>query len=344
MKEKNDYLICENILICEAIKILEKNLYKILIVIDSNGKLIGTISDGDVRRYLIRDGDLNKTCIAIANINCIFSENINDFEKINIARKNLVKLIPIVNNEKIVVDILEISKLPNVINNTIVIMAGGLGKRLRPMTNTIPKPLLKVGNKPIIRRITDKFSNEGFHQFIISLGYLSEKFLDYYSNHDKSISPKFIFEKKPLGTAGPLSSLLDIDDISYPIVVTNGDVIFDDNIFSVLDYFERSSIDGLMLCREEFCSVPYGVVESDNKNNFITIKEKPKYKYLVNGGIYILTKKIIELIKQEEIIDMPDLFIRAKLKKYLIKTHTLKDYWIDVGRVANLEEANQKFN
>ena len=285
MKEKKDYLINEKKLLFEAINVLEKNYSKILIVVDSNDKLIGTISDGDIRRRLIKNGDINISCGDLANKNCVFSEPHQLSFKLTLAKKKGITVIPIVNKENQVLDLFEISKPPRSINNAVVIMAGGKGKRLRPLTKNIPKPLLKVGDKPIIRRITDKFSNEGFKKFVISVGYLSEKFFDYYENHDKTIEPEFIIENKPLGTAGPLADLLEIKNIVYPVVVTNGDIIFDDNISAVLDYFESNGIDGLMLCREEYNSIPYGVVESDNESNFINIKEKPKYKYLVNGGI-----------------------------------------------------------
>lgn len=346
MKEKKNYLIQKDILLLDAIKILENNYKKILIVVDSKNKLIGTISDGDVRRRLIRQGDINISCGELANKNCIFSEVINNNgnEIIALARQKRVTLIPVVDENREVIDLIEVTKPSKAIKNSVVIMAGGLGKRLRPLTNNIPKPLLKVGDKPIIRRITDKFSNEGFSQFIISIGYLSDKFLDYYKNVDKTISPVFIHEKKPLGTAGPLSELKNIEQVYYPLVVTNGDVIFEDNISSILENFQEQNIDGLMLCREEHNLIPYGVVESDLDSNFINIKEKPKYNYLVNGGIYILSKKILDLIKEGENLDMPELFMRAKSKDYIVKIFTLKEYWIDVGRVDNLEMANRKFN
>ena len=344
MKDKKNYLINENKLLFEAIKILEINYSKVLVVVNSNKKLVGTISDGDIRRRLISDGNINISCGELANKNCLFSERFEVPYKTELAKKKGISILPVVNKENEVLDLIQLSKPPKVINNAVVIMAGGKGKRLRPLTNTIPKPLLKVGDKPIIRRITDKFSDEGFKNFVISVGYLSQKFFDYYENKDKTIEPFFINEKKPLGTAGPLVDLLNIKDITYPVVVTNGDIIFEDNISSVLDYFETSGIDGMMFCREEYNSIPYGVVEFDDELNFKNIKEKPKYKYLVNGGIYILTKKIIKLISKGEEIDMPDLFLKARSKKYNLKVHTLRDYWIDVGRIDKLQLASEKFN
>ena len=346
MKEKKNYLIDKDILLEDAIKILEKNYNKILIVVDSKNKLVGTISDGDVRRKLIKDGNINISCGELANKNCIFAQAMNkdDNEIIALARKKRISLIPVLDCGREVIDLLEVTKPSKEIMNSVVVMAGGLGKRLRPLTINIPKPLIKVGDKPIIRRITDKFSNEGFSQFIVSIGYLSNKFLDYYKNEDKTISPIFIHEKKPLGTAGPLAELKNMKNVFYPIVVTNGDIIFEDNISSKLEEFQEHNIDGLMLCREEYNSIPYGVVESDFESNFLKIKEKPKYKYLVNAGIYILSEKILKLIKDDENLDMPELFMRAKSKNFVVKTFTLKEYWIDVGRVDNLEMANQKFN
>ena len=343
MKEKKRYLINENKMLSEAFKILEKNFYKTLIVINSNNKLVGTLSDGDIRRRLISTSNINITCGELANKNCIYMERKDDNQKIKLAEKKIVSIIPVINKKHEVIDIFEISKPQEFYDNTIVIMAGGLGKRLRPLTEKTPKPLLKVGDKPIIKRITDKFSQEGFNNFIISVGYLKGKFFDFYKNIDKKTNPRFIQEKKPLGTAGSLVGLSELENVNYPIIVTNGDVIFDDKISIILNSFKKDNIDGMMLCRQECKSIPYGVVESDDDHNFVNIKEKPKINYLVNGGVYILSDKMIDLINKDEKLDMPELFTRANSENYKIKIHVLENYWIDIGLVDNLQSANSKF-
>ena len=344
MDKSQNLFINENQRLKEAIKILENNYNKTLIVIDSKDKLVGTITDGDIRRRLIKNENINISCGELANKNCICTYSKQDIEKLTLAKRKRVTIVPLIDKNKKVIDYIEIEKPQRDINNSVVIMAGGFGKRLRPLTNNIPKPLLKVGNKTILRRITDKFSNEGFINFVISVGYLSKKIINYYKKEDKSINPKFIHEETPLGTAGPLVNLLEISDIVYPIVVTNGDIICDEYIWPILEFAEKNCIDGIMLCREEFNNIPYGVVETDDDSNFISISEKPEYKYLVNGGIYILSSRVISLLKKDEIVDMPDLFLRAKLKKYSMKVFNLKGYWIDVGQLDNLKSAHQRFN
>ena len=344
MNKNQNLFINKDQMLKEAIKILENNYNKILIVIDSKNKLVGTITDGDIRRRLIRNDNINISCGELANKNCIYTYSKQDVQKLTLAKRKRITIIPLLDKNKKVIDYVEIESPQREIKNSVVIMAGGFGKRLRPLTNNIPKPLLKVGNKTILRRITDKFSNEGFINFIISVGYLSKKIINYYKKEDKSINPKFINEETPLGTAGPLEFLSKINDIVYPIVVTNGDIICDEYIWPILEYAEENNIDGIMLCREECNNVPYGVVETDHDSNFLSITEKPEYKYLVNGGIYILSSRLVSLIKKEENIDMPSLFLRAKLKNYVIKVFNLKGYWIDVGRLDNLQSADQKFN
>ena len=344
MDKRENLFINKDQMLKEAVEILENNYQKILIVIDSKNKLVGTITDGDIRRRLIKNDNINVTCGDVANKNCICTYSKQDIEKLTLAKRKRVTIIPLIDKNQKVIDYIEIEKPQREINNSVVIMAGGFGKRLRPLTNKVPKPLLKVGGKTILRRITDKFSNEGFNNFVISVGYLSKKIINYYKKEDKSINPQFINEEIPLGTAGPLISLLNFSDIVYPIVVTNGDIICDEYIWPILELAEKNNIDGIMLCREEFNNVPYGVVEIYQDSNFLSITEKPQYKYLVNGGIYILSSKVISLIKKDENIDMPALFLRAKLKKYKIKVFNLKGYWIDIGQLDNLQSAYQKFN
>ena len=195
---------------------------------------------------------------------------------------------------------------------------------------------------PVISMPDQAFAIHGLSDEFLSdkpiFSEIADDFLDFIGSaklviHNAAFDIKFIN-----------AELKNIEQVYYPLVVTNGDIIFEDNISSILENFQEQNIDGLMLCREEHNLIPYGVVESDLDSNFINIKEKPKYNYLVNGGIYILSKKILDLIKEGENLDMPELYMRAKSKDYIVKIFTLKEYWIDVGRVDNLEMANRKFN
>jgi len=335
------YLVHKNTDIISAIKTLESLTHKVLIIIDEKDKLCGTISDGDVRRWIIsKDG--KKSCESLMNSDCIFAKFDNVDEMLNLAKKRGVSLIPLVNQDNEVIGVHETEFLRTERKaNTAVIMAGGKGTRLLPLTQSIPKPMIEVGGKPIIKRIIDKLIVEGFENIVISLGHLSEVIENYVKNSNFNANIVFSKEEKPLGTAGALANIKKLG-INYPILVTNGDILCECNLSRVLDKAQDNKYDGIMLGKEEKFTMPFGVIEHDN-GRWKGITEKPIYKFIINAGIYMLSESMIELINKEEYLDMTNLFEKAYKQNFKLGVEYTNQYWIDIGRYETLESANKYF-
>lgn len=342
MIDYKKYLVNKNTDIINALKILDSITHKVLIITDSENKLCGTISDGDLRRWII-SRDRKEICESLMNSNCIFANFNNINEMCEKAKHKGISLIPLVDNKKVVVGALETEFLLTERRpNTVVIMAGGKGTRLLPLTESIPKPMVEVGGKPIIKRIIEKLIIDGFENIVISLGHLSEIIEQYIVGCNFDANIVFSKESKPLGTAGALANISK-KNINYPVLVTNGDILCECNLSKLLDKALKSKYDGIMLGKEEKFVIPFGVIhQKDGEWNSIT--EKPTYSYIINGGIYVLSESIISLIKEKEYLDMTTLFEKAKEKKFKLGVECTSQYWIDIGRYETLESANKYFS
>ncbi len=336
------YLVNKNSELMSALNILNNLTHKVLIIVDDNKKLCGTISDGDLRRWVIRK-DSKANCESLMNANCIYAYSHNKEIMKSKAKKKGVSLLPLIDDENKVIGVCEIElRLSEKKKSTAVIMAGGKGTRLLPLTKDVPKPLIEVGGKAIIERIIEKLINEGFQNIVISVGHLSGLIEEYVKGKDFDASISFSRENKPLGTAG---SLADIKkrDIFYPILVTNADILCECNLSNIVEKTMDQNLDGIMLCKEEKYQVPFGVINHNNKE-WKGITEKPTYSFMVNAGIYILSKSMIDLIEENQYLDMPSLFEKAKLKNYKLGIECTSQYWIDIGRYETLDSANKYFS
>ena len=341
MIQYKKYLVNKKEEVISALNVLEKLTHKVLIIIDETGKLAGTITDGDIRRSIIRKE--NKLyCESLMNSNCIYAKNENLDEMIKKAKKKGVSLIPIVDQNKYVVGACEVEfYLTEKKKNTAVIMAGGKGTRLLPLTKNIPKPMVEVGGKPIIERIINKLILEGFHNIVISLGHLPEVIEEYITKRNFDASIVFSRENVPLGTAGALSEICK-KEINYPILVTNGDILCESNLSMIIEKAQVNKFDGIMLGKEQKINMPFGVIEHEN-GRWKGITEKPSYSYIINAGIYVLSEAMIKLIDEKESLDMTSLFEKARENNLKLGVEYTSQYWIDIGRYESLESANKYF-
>ncbi len=341
MIEYKKYIVNENQNIIEALNILNELTHKVLIVTNQEGKLCGTITDGDFRRWIINK-DKKGPCKLLMNTNCLFANEDNLDIIVAKAKKKGVSLLPLVNKFGFVIGAYEIEIiLTEKKENTVVIMAGGKGTRLLPLTKNIPKPMIEVGGKPIIARILDKLIIEGFENIIISVGYLSEVIEEYINKTDFDASIIFSKEDVPLGTAGSLSQICK-KEVNYPILVTNGDILSECNYNKIVEKVKVNKFDGIMLGKEEKYTIPYGVIEHTDKN-WEGIVEKPTYSFMINAGIYVLSESMIELIEDNKYLDMPTLFKKANELNFKLGVESTSQYWIDIGRHETLESANNYF-
>ena len=341
----SEITINKNQSIREALKIIDKGAIKIAIVLDDNKIVIGTITDGDIRRGLLDKLTLDST------INSLYFKtptlaNVNDSKESIIQKAIEKKLyqIPIVDEDGRLVDIEDLATLLkiNKRRNRVILMAGGLGTRLRPLTEDTPKPLLEVGKKPILETIIESFAKYGFVNITISVNYKADMIKDYFGDGSKfGINIDYIEEIKRLGTAGALGLLQNRPQ--EPFFVMNADLLTNVNFSHLLDFHSHENSVATMCVREYEYQVPYGVIET--KGSIVTsIKEKPIQKFFVNAGIYTLSPQVFEYIPKNEFYDMPTLFeelIKNNLKPISFPIH---EYWMDIGRISDFEQAQNEFS
>jgi dTDP-glucose pyrophosphorylase len=328
----------------KAIYTIDNSGLQIGLVVDDKGILKGTITDGDIRRAVIKGISLDESVTSIMN-KSPETAHIDDSRSdiISLMKRLVLRQIPIVDEDGKVLDLEVLMELlnPQPKDNLVVLMAGGLGKRLRPLTDDCPKPLLKIGNKPILETILENFIEYGFRRFAITVNYKAKKIIDYFGNGERwGVSIDFINEKKALGTAGALSLLNEIP--TKPIIVMNGDLLTKVNFDNLIDFHNASKAQGTMCVREYDFQVPYGVVELDD-NIIRRIEEKPVHRFFVNAGIYILEPESLKLIPRNTYFDMPVLFKELLAKNYKTSAFPITEYWLDIGQINDFHKANGEY-
>ena len=327
----------------QAISNLNNSGLKIVLVVNNKNEFIGTISDGDIRRGLLANLNINDAIKNIIHYEALVVPP--DFAKesaLKIMELNQIFQVPIINTQKNVVGLFlrHSISVENERNNIMVIMAGGIGKRLLPHTENCPKPMLEVSGKPILEHIIERAKAEGFVNFIISINYLGEMIEGYFGTGEKmGVNIDYIREKKPLGTAGALS-LLNINT-EEPFIVSNGDVITDIRYGELLDFHIKNNSTATMAVNLYEWQNPYGVVGL-NGIEITGFDEKPINRTHINAGVYALSKNSLSFLKKDFPCDMPKLFeqLRAGSKKVI--AYPMHEPWLDVGRSVDLHQANSK--
>lgn len=323
----------------DAIKVLNTSAIKLVAVIDNYDHLLGVITDGDIRRAILEFKDLDSN---VAEIMCHhpITSNMTESKTFVMAllEKHKLQQIPLVNHENQIQSIVTKDCLlkKKTIPNTVFLMAGGFGTRLHPLTHSCPKPLLKIGKKPILETILDSFCNHGFHNFFISVHYKAQMIRDYFNSGDEfGVDIAYVEETQPLGTAGALSLLPSQDK---PIIMMNGDLLTKVDFSELLAYHQDEKAAITMCVREYEYQVPYGVINS-HQNQVVSIVEKPTEKYFVNAGIYVVSPDVIQELAYQEHLDMPDLINKCLGKKQKVAMFPIHEYWLDIGRMSDFERA-----
>jgi len=335
----------ENASIKEALAIIDKGAIQIALVVDNNDKLIGTLTDGDIRRGFLNGLDLNssiETIIFKTPTVAKIGDTKEDILKIALS-KNLHQ-IPIVDENGIIVGIQKIEELIKIKNkpNKVILMVGGLGTRLRPLTKTTPKPMLKVGDKPLLQTIIDKFVEYGYANIIMCVNYKSHIIQDYFKDGSSfGVNIEYILEEQRMGTAGALSLLKEKP--TEPFFVMNGDLLTNVNFEHLHNYHIAMNSVGTMCVREYDFQVPYGVVNIED-SKIVSIQEKPTHKFFVSAGIYMFCPKILEYIPKNQFYDIPTLFENLISLKENIVSFAIRDYWLDIGRIEEYKKANEEYD
>lgn len=333
-------LLSANSTIKQAAESLSSSLLKICLVVNDQNQLLGVVGDGDIRRALLNNYTLDHGINDICNKTpLVVPEGMSSTDIYNIMITNKIFAIPEVDSSNKLTKLYSIGKVSSIADDiTMFIFAGGRGKRLKPFTDTVPKPMLKINGIPMLETIILQARSEGIARFIISVNYLSEIIQEYFNDGSLwGVSISYVHEDVPLGTAGSLSLLQNISH--HPLLVTNCDVITEVSYMSVFDFHIRHQADATMAVRSHEIQNPFGVVYLDGLN-IIDFEEKPYYKDYINAGIYCLSSQAIASIPHGEYCDMPSLFGTLKDQNKKIVAYPMYEPWRDVGHHADFRAAN----
>ena len=329
----------DNATIREALSVIDSGAVKIALVVNDDNQLLGALSDGDIRRGILRKKTLDDSIEGIYSRDPIIAyEQHSNEELLRLCSMNRISQIPIVGDDKQIINLFFLEEeLSKEYENTVVLMVGGLGKRLRPLTDNTPKPMLKVGGKPILQTIVERFSKHGFTNITMCLGYKSNVIQDFFQDGSRfGVNIDYIIEDQRMGTAGALTLLKKKPNKSF--FVMNGDLLINVNFEKMLDFHELNNSKATMCVREYDIQVPYGVV-SIKDENICSIKEKPIHNFFVNAGIYLLEPGCIDLIPEDEFYDMTSLFEQLIVEKNKTVSFPLQEYWLDIGNHSDFSKA-----
>jgi len=339
----SNYVVSETTSIFDTIRVIgEGNLQLALVCRD--GKLLGTATDGDIRRAILASIPLDSPISVAMNRTPITARvGISDMAALTVMRQRSIHQLPIVDAEGVVVEVKLIDDLALAQQNDhwVVLMAGGLGSRLKPITDDIPKPLIRVGDKPILETVLGGFIKAGFGRFFISVNYKAEMIREYFGDGSAwGVEISYLEENDRLGTAGALSLLPERP--KHPFFVMNGDLLTTVNFEQMLKYHREHQAFSTVCVREHSVTVPFGVIDFDD-HRLLGIREKPTQKFFVNAGVYLLDPGVLDHIGENEVIDMPTLIGRTIACGKPSVVFPLREYWIDVGRLEDLQRASDEF-
>ncbi|OEC02890.1 alcohol dehydrogenase [Lysinibacillus sphaericus] len=343
MKQWQKTLVNQNHTLLDTMKIIDDSSLQFAVVVDEEQHLLGTVTDGDIRRGILRGEGLDVTITSIMNPNPISARSGQKYHKYKqLMKSKMLKQLPIVDENNRIINILFTDNIETTLNkNTVVLMLGGLGTRLRPLTNDTPKPMLRVGNKPILETIIEGFKQYGYTNFIFSVNYKKEVIQDYFQNGEAfDVTIEYIEEDKKMGTAGALSLLKSRP--TKPFFVMNGDLLTQINFDQLMQFHMEHDSVATMCVREFEYQIPYGVIETDG-TDLVTIREKPIHRSFVNAGIYVLNPDVLDYIPQDEFYDMPSLFEKLIEENSKTSVFPIREYWLDIGQMDDFNKANNEF-
>ena len=334
-------ILPENSTIGQVIRNLEEVAIKIVLVVNKDNQLLGTISDGDIRRGLLKGLDLNSSITSILHHNTLLAppEMSRDMVR-QLMLANKIQQIPVVDSHQQLVGLHlwdEITTLTTR-SNLMVIMAGGKGMRLLPHTQNCPKPMVIIAGKPMIEHIIERGKLEGFYHFVLAIYHLGHIIEAYFGNGEQlGVKIEYLREHSPLGTAGALGLLNPSP--SKPFLVTNGDVITDIRYGELLDFHNRYQASATMAVRIHEWQHPFGEVQIQGVE-IVGFEEKPVARSHINAGVYVLSPEVLNELKAERPCDMPMLFERLQAKSKRTVAYPMHEPWLDVGRPIDLQTAN----
>lgn len=350
-KDYKSTFIAPGATILDAMKIINNAFWQIALVVDKEERLLGTVTDGDIRRTILSNVPLDANVIKAMNDHPVVFSPEQDMNKtIQVMKEKKLIQLPILDNNRRIVGLQRIKDIEEKNDNErlplndkaiVILMLGGEGKRLRPLTEHTPKPMLDVGDKPLLETIIRNFANQGFKKFFFSINYKGDIIQNYFGDgSDFGVEISYLREDRPLGTAGSLSLIPERQDC--PLIVMNGDLLTNVSFRHLLDFHRQNKAQATMCVREYCVDVPYGVVENEG-TRFGAITEKPTHTYFVNAGIYVLNPSMLNLIPENQLYDMPSLFEEVRGAGEETAVFPIHEYWLDIGRIEDLERARSEY-
>jgi dTDP-glucose pyrophosphorylase len=326
----------------EVIAAIDASSLQVALVLNDEGRLMGVLTDGDIRRAILRGDNLDTAIELVMNpqATCVPAGMPRE-EMLAMMRRHAFHHLPLLDDDNRVVGLATLDQLIGAArrSNPVVLMAGGLGTRLHPLTQERPKPLLSVGGKPILETILESFIEQGFHRFHISVNYKAEMIMDHFADGSRwGVEITYLRETTRLGTAGALTLLPGTPDA--PFIVMNGDLLTKVDFGKLLDFHREHGTAATMAVREYEHQVPYGVVRFDGLS-VSAIEEKPIQRQFVSAGIYALSPEALAHLPANRYFDMPELLESLIASGTGVAAYPLREYWLDIGRLEELEQAQR---
>ena len=333
-------VLTQNTVLKDALRLMDEYGYGVLPVVKEDNTFHGMITDGDMRRALLNDQfDIEhviNTSPQTLEVSTTFKQRKQLLKKLH--RRHL----PIVDANKHYVEMFMLDEIDfNVKPNVVVLMAGGLGSRLGELTKQTPKPMLKVGSKPMLQSILETYIESGFQIFYFSVNYKKEQIIDYFGDGGKwGVEIRYLEEDMRLGTGGALSLIQE--KFEHPFIVSNADVFTNVDYAALLAQHTREGSVATMCVRPHEHTIPYGVVKIEG-NRIVSLQEKPTHRFLINSGVYVLNPEVLTYVPKNTFYDLPTLFEKLIEVEAKCSTFTIDDYWVDIGLVEEYESIREKF-
>lgn len=312
-----------------------------IFIVNENQQLVGSLTDGDIRRGLLKGLNIDTPVNSLMNTNSkYFAEKENNFEKVAKYKQMAIRFVPVLNSERKIVKIIDLDKLRSIIPSDAILMAGGKGERLKPLTDNVPKPLLKIGDTPIIIRNIERLASYGVTSFHISLGHMAEQIESALRAYNKeNIFFNFIKETHPLGTIGSVKLVNHFENDT--ILLMNSDLLTNINFDDFYQKFIESKSDMQVATVPYHIDVPYAIMDINNENEVLSFSEKPRYTYYSNAGIYLFKKELINLIPGDSAFDATHFMEAVIANKKKLTSYPILSYWLDIGRIDDFYKAQE---
>jgi dTDP-glucose pyrophosphorylase len=312
-----------------------------LFIVNENKQLLGSLTDGDIRRGLLKGLTIDALLNGFMNPGSkCFVEGENNFEKVKKYKDAGMRFIPVINSNRQIVKVIDLDKLRSIIPADAVLMAGGKGERLKPLTDTTPKPMLKIGDKPIIVRNLERLANYGVSNFHISVRHMAEQIengIDAYKIDNSTLN--FVKEEKPLGTIGSVKLIKSF--VNDTILLMNSDLLTNIDFQDFYKKFIESGSDMIVATVPYHIDVPYAIMDINDKNEVTSFSEKPRYTYYSNAGIYLFKKELVSLIPDNDAFDATHFMEAVIANNKKLTSYPILGYWLDIGRMEDFYKAQE---